>query len=57
MGLYGSDELYGILPDETVSTARLIKKKQLKIKVFEKFNVSFFIKFLEFFFRLLKMMF
>jgi hypothetical protein len=42
MGLYGNDELYGILPDETVSAARLMKKKQLKIKVFEKFNVSIF---------------
>ena len=43
MGLYGNDELYGILPDETAQTARLIKKKQLKIKVFEKFNVGIFL--------------
>jgi len=27
MGLYGNDELYGILPDESISNARLMKKK------------------------------
>ena len=53
MGLYGNDELYGILPDESISNARLMKKKKLKIQVFEKFNVSTFC-YLKIFFQITK---
>ena len=53
MGLYGNDELYGILPDESISNARLMKKKKLKIQVFEKFNVSTFC-YLKMFFQITK---